>query len=53
MEEVSILLGHSSINVTEKCYAFLEGEKVTQSLSGRTETGTGEADSVKIAVNAQ
>lgn len=28
MEEVSILLGHSSVQVTEKCYAFLEAEEV-------------------------
>ena len=28
MEEVSILLGHSSINVTEKHYAFLDNEKI-------------------------
>jgi integrase len=45
MEEVSILLGHSSVLVTEKSYAFLEGEAVAESLSGRTETGTGLADS--------
>src|SRR5215831_4978246 len=32
MEEVSILLGHSSVFVTERCYAFLEGEKVAASL---------------------
>ncbi len=35
MEEVSILLGHSSITVTEQRYAFLEGDTVAQSLSGR------------------
>lgn len=28
MEEVSILLGHSSVQVTERSYAFLDGEKV-------------------------
>jgi integrase/recombinase XerD len=40
MEEVSILLGHSSVQVTEQRYAFLESEKVAASLSGRTKTGT-------------
>jgi len=34
MEEVSILLGHSSVLVTEKHYAFLDGEKVAASLGG-------------------
>jgi integrase len=38
--EVSILLGHSSVQVTEQRYAFLESEKVAASLSGRTKTGT-------------
>lgn len=33
MLEVSMLLGHSSVNVTEQRYAFLEGEAVAQSLS--------------------
>ena len=33
MEEVSILLGHSSVLVTETRYAFLEGETVAESLS--------------------
>jgi hypothetical protein len=44
MEEVSILLGHSSVAVTEQRYAFLEAETVAGSLSGRTKTGTGTAD---------
>lgn len=35
MEEVSILLGHSSVFVTEQRYAFLEGETVAASLSHR------------------
>src|SRR6266567_107429 len=39
MEEVSILLGHSSITVTEQRYAFLEGDTVAQSLSGRVAAG--------------
>lgn len=33
MEEVSILLGHSGVDVTQKCYAFLDGETVAQSVS--------------------
>jgi integrase len=44
MEEVSILLGHSSVLVTEKSYAFLEAEEVAASLAGRTILGTGTAD---------
>jgi integrase len=34
MEEVMVLLGHSSVQVTEKHYAFLDGEKVAASLGG-------------------
>lgn len=52
MEEVSILLGHSSVAVTEKSYAFLETDAVAESLSGRTKPGAGTADEnkeVKIA----
>lgn len=33
MAEVSILLGHSSVTVTEKCYAFLDGEKVASEVA--------------------
>jgi integrase len=44
LEEVSILLGHSSVLVTEKSYAFLEAEAVAESLAGRTKVGTGTAD---------
>ncbi|MCA1831187.1 MAG: site-specific integrase [Actinobacteria bacterium] len=40
MEEVSILLGHSSVTVTEKSYAFLEAEDVAASLSGAQKAGT-------------
>jgi integrase len=40
IEEVSILLGHSSVQVTEQRYAFLDSEKVAASISGRTKTGT-------------
>jgi integrase len=43
MEEVSILLGHSSVMVTETRYAFLEAEDVAASL-GHTNVGTGTAD---------
>jgi len=35
-----MLLGHSSVSVTEQRYAFLEAEAVAESLSGRTKTGT-------------
>ena len=48
MEEVSILLGHSSVTVTEKCYAFLEAEAVAESFADRTLVGTGTADIVAI-----
>lgn len=33
MEEVSLLLGHSSVKVTERHYAFLDGEAVAQSVA--------------------
>lgn len=39
MEKVSMLLGHSSVLVTEQRYAFLEAEAVAESL-GRTKVGT-------------
>lgn len=41
MEEVCILLGHSSVAVTESRYAFLEGEAVAQM------TAQGTADSLR------
>jgi integrase len=44
IEEVSVLLGHSSIKVTEDAYAFLEAEAVAKSVSGRTKAGTGTTD---------
>ena len=44
MEEVSVLLGHSSVLVTEKSYAFLEAEEIAELLVGRTKVGTGTAD---------
>jgi integrase len=40
IEEVSILLGHSSVKITEQCYAFLEAEQVAASLSRRAKVGT-------------
>jgi integrase len=40
MEEVSILLGHSSVQVTEQRYAFLEAERIAVSISSRTILGT-------------
>ena len=48
MEEVSLLLGHSSVLVTENSYAFLEAEKVAESLAGHTKAGTGTAESIPI-----
>lgn len=53
MAEVSLLLGHSSIKVTEERYAFLEAEVVAQSLSGRTKVGTGETDSAIVPEQKQ
>ena len=45
MHEVSGLLGHSSVQVTEDRYAFLDLVAVAQSLaSSSTEAGTGTAD---------
>jgi integrase len=44
MEEVSILLGHSSVIVTEARYAFREADAVAAAVSGRTKVGTGTAD---------
>lgn len=53
MEEVSILLGHSSVTVTEECYAFLEAEAVAASLAGRTNPGTRTADSEAKVIRKQ
>lgn len=39
MVEVSMLLGHSSVQVTERRYAFLDNEAVAESI-GRTKTDT-------------
>lgn len=48
MDEVSELLGHSSITVTEKIYAFLDSERVALSLATGTEAVTGTADVIPI-----
>lgn len=48
MAEVSMLLGHSSVAVTEQRYAFLDSEAVAESVAGRTKTGTGTAESIAI-----
>ena len=40
MEEVSMLLGHSSIAVTERTYAFLEAETVAQRSAQKPAQGT-------------
>jgi integrase len=47
IEEVSILLGHSSVQVTEQRYAFLEAEQIAASISGRTISGTDSKDESK------
>lgn len=47
-DEVSDLLGHSSVLVTEKSYAFLDAEAVAASLASLTKTGTGTGDSNKV-----
>ena len=49
MAEVSMLLGHSSVTVTEQRYAFLDADAVAESLSGRTLPGPETAE--KIAVS--
>jgi hypothetical protein len=51
MEEVSILLGHSSVLVTEQRYAFLE--TIAASLSGRTRTRTSDAAVIPITKRPQ
>ncbi|HEX3884792.1 MAG TPA: tyrosine-type recombinase/integrase [Stellaceae bacterium] len=40
MEEVSLWLGHSSITVTEKSYAFLKEEHLQRAIGAATKTGT-------------
>lgn len=43
LHEVSVLLGHSSVKVTERHYAFLDSETVAERM-GRTKTGTQAGD---------
>jgi len=49
MVQVSALLGHSSVTVTERHYAFVDREKAAASLSGRTNTGTAPAAVIPIS----
>lgn len=53
LEEVMLLLGHSSVKVTEKIYAFLDEEKVARSLSEHTETGTEQSDIPAVSSKSQ
>jgi integrase len=53
MEEVSILLGHSSVAVTEARYAFLEAESVAEAISRGTKSATWTADVLHIAKTRQ
>lgn len=46
MAEVSLLLGHSSVTVTEQRYAFLEADAVAASF--HTKSGTGTSDSAIV-----
>jgi site-specific recombinase XerD len=39
IHDVSVLLGHSSVSVTEKHYAFVNEQALAESLGG-TKTGT-------------
>ena len=45
MEQVAKWLGHSSVTVTEKSYAFLETEHLHRAIDGGTRVGTGTEDS--------
>lgn len=49
MEEVSMMLGHSSVQVTEECYAFLEAETVAESIGAAQNPAHGTADQKAIA----
>lgn len=53
LDEVSDLLGHSSVVVTEKAYAFLNMEMVAESLASRTKPGTGTADKISVRKQKQ
>jgi hypothetical protein len=48
MEEVAILLGHSSVAVTEARYAFLEAESIAEAVSKGTKSDTRTADVLPI-----
>jgi integrase len=52
MEEVSILLGHSSVVVTEQRYAFLDAEAVAESFS-HTKVGTQDSGVIPFPKVAQ
>lgn len=53
MAEVSGLLGHSSISVTENHYAFMDLESVAEAMGTRTKTDTRTADSDKEPIQPQ
>jgi integrase len=54
MEEVSILLGHSSVLVTEQRYAFFEAEAIAASFAGAgTKTDTRDSGVIPFAKAAQ
>jgi len=44
MKVVSVWIGHSSVQQTEKAYAFLEVKQLHDSIGVGTKTGTGHAD---------
>lgn len=48
MEEVSVLLGHSGVTVTEQRYAFIEGEAIAEALSSRTISAHATAEMRKV-----
>lgn len=49
MEEVSLLLGHSSVTVTEQRYAFLEADTVAESFGAAQNPAHGTADATAKA----
>jgi integrase len=53
MQEVSVLLGHSSVLVTEKHYAFLDEDAVAASLGSGTKTVTSDGGQKSKAVANQ
>lgn len=46
IEQVSSLLGHSSVTITASTYAFLESEVVAEGLANRTKAGTRTSDNI-------